>query len=175
LPGTVIEANEGSCRQLISSLFQTGGLVLSQVCTITGLETHTVQNWVKRKFVSPPVDKKYSQRQFCRIVTMNMLKDVLPLPSITSLLFYINGAPDGGSDGLIDDSELYFYFNDVLLKTGDDLSAIDDKIKRALARYAEPRAGGKARLSSALKIMVTAYIAGEQKKKALLYIKEIGN
>lgn len=173
MPGTVIEAQEGSCEQIISSLFQTGGLVLSQVCTITGLETHMVQNWVKRKFVSPPVDKKYSKRQFCRIVMINMLKDVLPLPSITGMLSYLNGALDDERDDLIDDSELYIYFNEILLKVGDDLSTVDDKIKKALARHAETHAGSKERLHNVLKIMVTAHVAAEQKKKTLLYIKQL--
>ncbi len=63
LPGTVL-AVDGSrpeaADELFSSLFVTGGLVLSQVCQITGLEPYAVQNWVKRGFLAPPVKKKKS-------------------------------------------------------------------------------------------------------------------
>jgi NADH:ubiquinone oxidoreductase subunit C len=66
LPGTVLEVDQSrpeAADELFSSLFVTGGLVLSQVCQITGLEPYTVQNWVKRGFLTPPVKKKYNRRQ----------------------------------------------------------------------------------------------------------------
>ena len=70
LPGTVL-AVDGSrpeaADELFSSLFVTGGLVLSQVCQITGLEPYAVQNWVKRGFLAPPVKKKYNRRQLSRM------------------------------------------------------------------------------------------------------------
>ena len=47
LPGTVLEVDQSrpeAADELFSSLFVTGGLVLSQVCQITGLEPYTVQN-----------------------------------------------------------------------------------------------------------------------------------
>ena len=61
LPGTVLEVDGSrpeAADELFSSLFVTGGLVLSQVCQITGLEPYAVQNWVKRGFLAPPVKKK---------------------------------------------------------------------------------------------------------------------
>ena len=60
LPGTVLEVDGSrpeAADELFSSLFVTGGLVLSQVCQITGLEPYAVQNWVKRGFLAPPVKK----------------------------------------------------------------------------------------------------------------------
>ena len=57
LPGTVLEVDGSrpeAADELFSSLFVTGGLVLSQVCQITGLEPYAVQNWVKRGFLAPP-------------------------------------------------------------------------------------------------------------------------
>ena len=60
LPGTTVEMNmENGVQDFLNSLFAANGLVLSQVLQLTGLSAHTVQNWVKRKFVSPPVGKKY--------------------------------------------------------------------------------------------------------------------
>lgn len=82
LPGTVLEVDGSrpeAADELFSSLFVTGGLVLSQVCQITGLEPYTVQNWVKRGFLTPPVKKKYNRRQLSRIIIINMLKAALPM------------------------------------------------------------------------------------------------
>ena len=57
LPGTVLEMDRGEADQAeakISALFLAGGMVLSQVTDLTGLEPYTVQNWVKRGFLPPP-------------------------------------------------------------------------------------------------------------------------
>lgn len=60
IPGTVLEVDPAvpeQAQELFSSLFLAGGLVLSQVAQITGLEAYMVQNWVKRGFLSPPEKK----------------------------------------------------------------------------------------------------------------------
>ena len=64
IPGTVISARRENAAQLeqqFSSMFLAGGIVLSQVCSITGLEAYAVQNWVKRGFLTPP-ERKMSGR-----------------------------------------------------------------------------------------------------------------
>ena len=58
LPGTVLQANRAEAEkvpQQLEALFFGGGITLSQVTAITGLEAHTVQNWVKRGFLTSPV------------------------------------------------------------------------------------------------------------------------
>ena len=113
LPGTVlrVEAEETQhVEGLFQPMFLAGGMVLSQVASITGLEPYIVQNWVKRGFLAPPVNKRYSLRQLCRILNINALKGVLPMERICGLLTYINGALDDESDDIIDDSVLYFMF-----------------------------------------------------------------
>lgn len=171
----LIEIRENTSRQIISSLFETGGLVLSQICTITGLETHMVQNWVKRGFVSSPQEKKYTKNQFCRIIIINMLKDVLPLNLITKLLSYINGALDDESDDLIDDSELYLYFIDLLFEMKGEISKMDLCLATVLENYEEQSKGTKLRIEKVLKIMGTAYFSAELKKDVLLHIKHLDN
>ena len=57
LPGTVLQIpKEEADRvpELLSPMFLAGGLVLGQVSSVTGLETHMVQNWVKRVFCRLP-------------------------------------------------------------------------------------------------------------------------
>ena len=66
LPGTTLQTTIQESHQiqnLFASMFLGGGMVLSQVCAITGLESYTVQNWVKRGFLAPPEKKRYSMRQ----------------------------------------------------------------------------------------------------------------
>ena len=113
LPGTVLEVGSAETERMeevFSSMFLAGGMVLSQVSSITGLEPYAIQNWVKRGYLSPPEKKRYSQRQLSRILIINMLRLSLPLEQICGLLQYINGHLDDEADDLIDDTQLYFLF-----------------------------------------------------------------
>lgn len=148
-----------------------GGLVLSQVCTITGLESHTVQNWVKRKFVSPPKDKKYSKNQLCRIICINLLKDALPLDVICNLLAHINGILAKEEDDFIADSQLYFYFVQVVFQTEGlvpSMQGIQAVLQQVLADYAEPVPGAKKRLMEVLEMMLMAHRSVQYKQQAML-------
>ena len=53
LPGTVVETDTRDAEHvqaILSPMFLAGGMVLSQVASITGLEPYIIQNWVKRGF-----------------------------------------------------------------------------------------------------------------------------
>ena len=66
LPGTVLVAQrekEGDGERLLRALYLGGDISLSQVAAVTGLEPYTVQNWVKRGFLTAPIGKKYSLNQ----------------------------------------------------------------------------------------------------------------
>ena len=168
LPGTVLEMDRGEADQAeakISALFLAGGMVLSQVTDLTGLEPYTVQNWVKRGFLPPPVRKRYSRRQLCRIININMLKSILPMETICGLLGYVNGTLNDESDDLIDDAELYFLF--VRLAARTDTGAVtENALTAALSHYVEPAPGARDRVENTLKIMLTAYQAAQLRTKA---------
>ena len=75
IPGTVLRIdrdNADGVEEMFSSMFLAGGMVLSQGASITGLEPYTVQNWVKRGFLPPPVQKRYSLTQLCRIINIHV-------------------------------------------------------------------------------------------------------
>ena len=58
IPGTVLQIDRAQADyipQQLEALFFGGGITLSQVTAITGLEAYTVQNWVKRGFLTSPV------------------------------------------------------------------------------------------------------------------------
>ena len=122
-------------------MFLTGGLVLSQVAQLTGLEPYTIQNWVKRGFLPPPVKKKYSRRQLCRIFIINMLRDSMQIERICRLLSYVNGRLDDEGDDIIDDSALYLRIVDLVARLGGELPSpalLSQWCDEALEGYAEP-------------------------------------
>ncbi len=178
IPGTVLQADTAdgtAIEEMLRSLFLGGGLVLSQISQITGLEPYTVQNWVKRGFLTKPESKRYSLRQLCRILNINMLKAALPMEEICNLLQYINGHLDDESDDLIDDSQLYFLFvrlaaqhRQMNTPEGRDLV-----ICAALSEYQEPKPGAKERVEQVLKIMLTAWAAAQLRLHTEKMVKEL--
>lgn len=178
LPGTTLETNWSSPDPLgvLDAVFSAGGLVLSQVARLTGLEPHTIQNWVKRGFCAPPVAKQYSKRQFCRLVIINMLKDSLSLPQITAMLSYINNSLQDETDDTIGDDALYRYFVTILLQLDRTVLLQHQEeivIAEAARFYKEPYPGARKRLERVLQVMVTAYFASHFKLTAEALLKHL--
>ena len=173
LPGTVLSVDADrpqAAEEVFSSLFLAGGLVLSQVTQVTGLEPYIIQNWVRRGFLAPPKQRKYTRRQLSRILMINALKSTLSIDQICKLLSYINGALDDEGDDTIDDTELYGAF---VLVAGNvqkhDLtseSEMNRLIADGLKDYKEPIPGAKERIEQALRIMITAWRAAQLQTKA---------
>ena len=178
IPGTSIRGErgnvEGSIRQ-IEGMFLGGGMIRSQLASASGVEAHDIQNWVKRGFLPSPVNKRYSCSQFCRIVTINMLRTAMPMERICSLLRYVNGKLDDESDDLIDDTVLYFMFLRLAARArhigGTD--SWDEAIAEILADYDEPIPGAKERIDKVLRIMLTAWIGVRTIQKAEQMLSEL--
>ena len=178
IPGTVItqpmeEADH--LEQKLEAMFLGGGMVLSQVAAVTGLEPYTIQNWVKRGFLTKPQQKKYDLEQLCRILTINMLKDALPMEEICGLLEYINGDLDDESDDLVDDNTLYFMFTKLAVhhRKMQDPVGRDAYIREVLADYAEPVPGARKRVEKVLNVMLTAWAAAQLRRKAMTMVIEL--
>ena len=172
IPGTVLNAplaEAGQMKEKLTAMFLGGGMVLSQVSAVTGLEPYTIQNWVKRGFLTKPVGKKYTLRQLCRIININMLKDALRMEEICGLMTYINGNLDDESDDLIDDSELYFLFLRIAAhhRQMQNPEGRDACIREALADYREPMPGARERVEKVLEVMLTAWAAALLRQQAM--------
>ena len=171
IPGTVLQIPQRDAahiRQIFSTMFLGGDLVLSQVASITGLEPYAIQNWVKRGFLSPPQKKRYTLRQLCRVLNINMLKSVLPMERICGMLGYINGQLDDESDDAIDDSALYFMFVELAVQAR-DLKAPQEReeaLNSIMAQYSEPFPGAGERVRQVLRIMLTAWLAARMRQEA---------
>ena len=178
LPGTVLPARReeaGLVESSMEAMFLGGGVVLSQVASITGLENHTIQNWVKRGFLSPPVNKKYTQRQLCRIININTFRGVLPMERICGMLSYINGDLDDDSDDLIDDARLYFFFVRLAARARHigGTQSWDDALEEVTADYHETVPGARQKLITVLRIMLTAWVAAQLRLQAEKMIAEL--
>lgn len=171
IPGTVLtvaDREAESVQAQFRAMFLPGGMVLSQISGITGLEPYIIQNWVKRGFLTKPQNKRYSLRQLCRIININMLKSVLPLERICSLLGYVNGQLDDESDDMIDDSQLYFMFVRLAVRARELYRAEsrEEVLAEVLADYAEPVPGARERVKQVLRVMLTAWLAARMTQEA---------
>ncbi len=178
IPGTVLPAAIEDAQHIekqFRAMFFGGGVTLSQVSGITGLEPYTVQNWVKRGFLAPPERKKYTLRQLCRIININMLKSVLPMERICGLLTYINGHLDDESDDIIDDSQLYFMFVRLAAnyRKMENPTGRDEYIFAELEGYKEPVPGAKERVEKVLRVMLTAWASAQLRQKAEKMLSEL--
>ena len=166
VPGTTLQIKRSdACRagELFSTMFLAGDITLSQVCSITGLESYMVQNWVKRGFLTNPKNKHYTLRQLCRIININMLRNAMTMDTICRMLSFVNGELDDESDDLIDDSTLYFMFVNLASRArhiGGD-QEWGEAIREVLLKYEEPVPGARERVGTVLRIMLTAWIASQ--------------
>lgn len=173
IPGTVLPCSEGSDADAFSAVASicsaAGGLSLSQIVGITGLEASTIQNWVKRGLVPRPDGKKYGERQIARILIISILRDCLQLEKIIRLMDYVNGSADDVSDDIIDEGELYNRLCAIISELDESFFSANDiqaAIDRQLRDYEGPKLDSKECLKKALNIMVTAAISSRLKQKA---------
>lgn len=178
IPGTTLEglrSNADRTDGLFQSMFLAGGLTLSQVARITGLENHTIQNWVKRGFLPPPQNKRYNMEQVCRIININIMKGNMPLEQIIKLMAYLNGDLADESDDLVDDTKLFFMFVSLAARARyiGGTQNWDDALLQVTADYVEPVPGAREKLIKVLKVMLTTWIANLLKAAADRMVEEL--
>ena len=171
IPGTTLTAQRDAAdtvEGLFAPLFLAGGLTLSQVASITGLEPYTIQNWVKRGFLPPPQGKRYNMEQVCRLINMNILKGTMPLEQIIHLMSYLNGSLSDESDDLVDDTMLFFFFVRLAARARyiGGTKSWDDALVEITRSYEEPVPGARKKLIHVLKIMLTVWCANMLKMQA---------
>lgn len=170
IPGTILKksamGNANGMEFLDKIFFITDGIMLSQIREITGIDSSTLQNWVKRGWVGKPNNKRYSKDQLARILIINMLRRNTQLERIDFLLRYINGNADCRDDDIIPESILYDYIICIIDKIAESSGDIDASpeivslrynIDACTRDYNEPIAGATKRLKKALEIIVLSY------------------
>lgn len=178
IPGTTLEGTREEASRVsekFQALFLAGGLTLSQVASISGLEPYTVQNWVKRGFLPPPQGKRYSMEQLCRLLNMNILRGNMLLEQVTYLMSYLNGDLADESDDLVDDTMLYFLFVRLAAKAGDlgGSQSWDEALDQVVQEYSERAPGAREKLRKVLKIMLTIWFANQLRVQGEKMISEL--
>ena len=170
------EKGFGKIRMLLDA---TGGLSLSQVCTVTGLESTTIQNWIKRGWVAHPNGKKYEEVHIARILIINALKECIKLEHIAQLMVYVNGAADDLHGEVIKESDLYSYLWGALQRLGqtDDLSqgGVESIVEAVIKDYEGPTPYARYRLRKTLTLMVHACVCTDVKRRTEVMMKQVLN
>lgn len=171
-PGTTIEVStlsQGSSRILFDGIFATGGITLSQVSVMTGLEPYLIQNWVKRGFVSPPIKRVYSREQFARIVLINMLRETLQIERICHLLELMGATTESPDDDWIGDADLYHRYVDMLadpsLRISDGASVLK-AAESTISEFEERIPHTKRKLVQILQVLFYAHSASRLRHSA---------
>jgi len=174
LPGieAYIEPGEMGFTKIEMLLKATGGLSLSQVCAVTGLEGSTIQNWVKRGWVAHPNGKRYEEVHIARILIINALKECIKLEHISQLMSYVSGQGKGASEPLIKESELFNYLCKALSIMG-QFSGVERAVEEVLTEYKGPVPGARAKLQKALSLMMYACVCSDVKRRTESMMRQV--
>jgi len=168
-PGMNTGPDEKGFAKIEMLLEATGGLSLSQVCAVTGLEGSTIQNWVKRGWVEHPVGKRYEEVHIARILIINALKECIKLEHIALLMSYVNGKSQDGSEAIIKESTLYNYLCEALKQSSrsDDhsKSGVESIINNVIKDYSDPNPESRVRIRKALTLMIFACVCTDVKRR----------
>lgn len=137
------------------------GISLSQMCNITKLEPHAIQNWVKRGYIPHPINKKYYLKHLARTLLISALKECMYLEDIESLMVYINGDVDDESDDIIGEEDLYNLFTN-LIEAIDDINNIESIVDKKVKDK---------KLNVCMKAMTYAYYGSLMSKKSSEYLQ----
>lgn len=164
IPGTKTEFKNSKAFDTYKEMIEIGnGLSLSQVCNITNLEPHMIQNWVKRGDIPHPIKKKYYSNHLARILLINSLRECMYIEDIKSLMTDINGDVDDQSDDRISEEELYKLFSNIVYEL-DDLNKIDELVDKHVKDSV---------INISIKVMIYAYVSSQMSKKSSSLLKEL--
>lgn len=174
IPGTALKFNSAAaddCYSIIAPLLTvTKGLTLAQVRELTGLESSTIQNWVKRGWVKNPEGKRYGEEQVIRIILINMMRGSMQLEQIAFLMGYINGSVEDRSDDILPDRELFNILCSIIYScqknTVTDGQFLDTVIDERIKSVNFTDDISQKKLKTALRAMVLAILSTKMKELA---------
>lgn len=169
IPGTVLEFDtaKNSCAfDVIKPFFAlTNGVTLAQVRELTGLETSTIQNWVKRGWVPSPINKRYGERQIVRIILINSIRRSMKIENVINLMAYINGDVEDTSDDVVSDEVLFNEFCKAVYMSDTshtcDFDVISAIIAEQVTHIPDLDETGRTKLQKTLQIMTLAFLSAQ--------------
>lgn len=180
IPATTMKFSEdarNSAFSVISPILEaTGGLTLSQLSKLTGLEGSTIQNWIKRGWIAATKGKKYSEKQVIRILLFNMLRGSMTFEKIAQLMTYINGDVEDTSDDIIADITLYNILCRIIFTAEDEGAFTTESVQKLISREITANSSeitDAVKLRKAMYVMVMAYRSACLKTEADKKMSEI--
>ncbi len=180
IPATTMKFSEearNSAFSVISPILEaTGGLTLSQLSKLTGLEGSTIQNWIKRGWIASTKGKKYSEKQVIRILLFNMLRGSMTFEKIAQLMTYINGDVEDTSDDIIADITLYNILCRIIFTAEDEGAFTTESVQELISREISANSSeitDPVKLRKAMYVMVMAYRSACLKDEAESGMNEI--
>lgn len=183
IPGTILRksdmGNATGLEFLNKIFFITDGVMMGEIRSISGIDTSTLQNWVKRHWVENSRLKKYDIDQVAHILIINMLRSCMQLDRISFLIRYINGNIETKGDDIIRDSILYDYICRIIDRLTENdcvpVQKVRQYISEVISDYEEKIGGARKRLENALEIIIVAYYASLMKQRADAMLEELMN
>ena len=171
IPGTILRksdmGNATGLEFLNKIFFITDGVMMGEIRSISGIDTSTLQNWVKRHWV-----------ENSRLI-INMLRSCMQLDRISFLIRYINGNIETKGDDIIRDSILYDYICRIIDRLTENdcvpVQKVRQYISEVISDYEEKIGGARKRLENALEIIIVAYYASLMKQRADAMLEELMN
>lgn len=166
LPGTALpyddRAGNDTYALIAPIVSATGGISLSQLSQITGIEGTTIQNWVKRGWVTPSSNKKYGERSVVRILLINIMRGTLKLEDVTKVMKIVNGDVIDIRDDILYDTKLYNLLCSVIYEAEAGRLYSGDEIRSQVAHHLPDDISGRERtvLENVVLIMVQSAISG---------------
>lgn len=179
LPGTAIpydeRAKNGTFALIEPIISATGGISLSQVAQLTGIEGSTIQNWVKRGWVMPSNSKKYGERSVVRIMLINIMRGTMKLEDITKLMRIVNGDVIDLDDDILHDQELYDLLCSVIYEVEERRLQTSDEMREVVTCRLPDGIEGRERriLENVLLIMVESALSGYFRQLAANEFEEL--
>ena len=181
LPGTILDRKDLdglSGLAFLRHLFlASDGVMMATIRNLSGIDTSTLQNWVKRGWVANSKQRRYDMEQLAHILIINMLRSCMQLEDIAFIIHYINGDVSDPSDDIIADSRLYDYICRTLdgmeQKSVCDIDSVRKIVEAVISDYEEPVMGARERLAGALEVIVITYCAATVKAYANGLLEEM--
>ncbi len=177
IPGTTIKYTQQARDKAFTAVIKpvidmTGGLTLSQLSKLTGLEGSTIQNWIKRGWISPTRSKKYSEQQVLRVLIINMLRGAMKLDDIAKLMHIINGDVEDTSDDIVKEESLYDMMCEIIFIAEENRNyghdAVDRLVGEEMIKHKDDIHSDEDKLHMAMLTMLMAY--GSSRVKAEMEI-----
>lgn len=172
-------------KQDLAPLINLKNMMISQVVELSNrtnkknnLSPTTIQNWVRRGIVPSPDGKKYSMSQVATILLLDDLRGIISLEDAKKLLKFINGDEKATDDDIIEPTELYQLYIEMVDEAEERERNLSLRAEKALSKLEsfskEPDDKGKAVITlTILSLLAEAKINREMAQRWIEILENV--